>query len=191
MLLKFTRTLGEMIPVLMESPEIKDDSPVYWVFSNVSKKWENMTVISPGNLGKEFPKTYGHYHPTDTVEKYKLLSGQGLLIMQKRKFVDDDWKDNQIEKVYFVEFLPGDEINITSEWGHSWSNISSEPLVTLDDWKDGHKESDYEPMKKLQGMSYYLISKNGQAEFVTNKNYKDLPKPEWITASDFNKLSCE
>jgi glucose-6-phosphate isomerase len=180
-----------MVPVLMEKPQTKDNLSVYWVFSNVSKKWENMTVISPEKLGKEFPKTYGHYHSTDSIEKYKLISGQGLLIMQKRRFADDDWKDDQIDKVYFVEFLPGDEINITPEWGHSWSNIGPEPLVTLDDWKDGHKESDYEPMKKLQGMCYYLINKNGQAEFVPNKNYNDLPKPEWITASDFNRASSE
>jgi glucose-6-phosphate isomerase len=191
MLLRSTRTLKDMSPVLMENVKDQDDFPVYWVFSDVSKKWENMTVISPGNIGKEFAKTYGHYHGTSTVERYKLLSGQGILVMQKRKFLDDDWQDDQIDKVYFVEFLPGDEIDITPEWGHSWSNIGSEPLVTLDNWKDGHQESDYEPMKKLQGMSYYLVNKNGQAEFVPNENYKDLPKPEWITASDFNKLSCE
>lgn len=191
MLLKSTRTLNDMSPVLMENVKDQDDFPVYWVFSDVSKKWENMTVISPGNLGKEFPKTYGHYHGTSTVERYKLLSGQGILVMQKRKFFDDDWQDDQIDKVYFVEFLPGDEIDITPEWGHSWSNIGSEPLVTLDNWKDGHQESDYEPIKKLQGMAYYLVNKNGQAEFIPSKNYKDLPKPEWITASDFNKLSCE
>lgn len=191
MLLKSTRTFEEMIPVLMEHSQEKDKSPVYWVFSSVSKKWENMTVISPDNLGTEFPKTFGHYHSTSTVEKYKLLSGLGLLVMQKRKFVDDDWKDNQIERVCFVEFLPGDELDITPEWGHSWSNIGSEPLVTLDDWKDGHQESDYDSVKKLRGMSYYLINKNGQAEFVPNENYKNLPTPEWLTASDFNKLSNE
>lgn len=191
MLLKSTRTLEEMIPVLMENPEVIDTSPVYWVFSNVSKKWENMTVVSPGNLVKEFAKTYGHYHSTNSNEKYKMLSGQGLLIMQKRKFVDDDWKDDQIEKVYFVEFVPGDEIAITPEWGHSWSNIGQEPLVTLDDWKNGHAQADYELIKKFQGMSYYLVNKNRQAEFIPNKNYKELPKPEWITASDFNKISCE
>jgi glucose-6-phosphate isomerase len=191
MLLKFTRTLKEMLSVLMENPLPTDNFPAYWVFSEVSKKWENMTVISPGNLVKEFPKTYGHYHSTNSNEKYKLLSGQGLLIMQKRKFADDDWKEDQIEKVYFAEFVPGDEITITPEWGHSWSNIGREPLITLDDWKDGHQKSDYELIKKFQGMSYYLVNKNGQAEFIPNKNYKELPKPEWITASDFNKITCE
>ncbi len=192
MLLKSTRTLGEMVPVLLNDVSKMDFmTPTYWVFSNVSKIWENMTVISPGNYSGEFPKTFGHYHFSSTVEKYKLLSGRGLLLLQKRKFSDDDWVSDQIDKIFFVEFLPGDEINITPEWGHSWSNIGNEPLITLDDWKDGHTPQDYEPIEKMKGMGYYLISKNGSAEFIPNKKYKELPKPEWVTAKDFNKVSCE
>ncbi len=195
MLLKSTRTLKEMIPVLLSRDVEKsanESDPVYWVFSNVSKSWENMTVISPGNYDGEFPKTFGHYHSSSgTIERYKLLTGQGILLMQKRKFVDDDWAVDQIEKIYFVEFLPGDEIDITPEWGHSWSNIGNEPLVTLDNWRDGHTPQDYEPIEKMGGMGYYLISKNGGAEFIPNKSYKELPKPEWITAEDFNKINNE
>lgn len=195
MLLKSTRTLKEMIPILLnkKADVVNGPDPVYWVFSEVSKKWENMTVIAPGSvdsIGGEFPKTFGHYHSSsDAVEKYKLINGQGVLLMQKRKFADDDWEPDTIEKMYFVEFLPGDEINITVEWGHSWSNIGDTPLVTLDTWKEGHQPQDYKPIEKLGGMGYFLISKNGKAEFIPNKNYKELPKPEWITASDFNKLS--
>ena len=142
MLLKSTRTLKEMIPVLLDQNAVGSD-PVYWVFSNVSKKWENMTVIAPGSYNGEFPKTFGHYHAKDVVETYKLLSGQGILLMQKRKFIDDDWSSDQIEKIYFVEFVPGDEINITIEWGHSWSNIGDTPLVTLDTWTQGHTPFGY------------------------------------------------
>ena len=73
------------------SAGIDVSTDVYWVFSGISNEWENMTVISPGLCGDEFPKTYGHYHNTEVTEKYKLLSGQGILLMQRRKFVDDDW----------------------------------------------------------------------------------------------------
>ena len=188
MLLKSTRTLKEMVPVLFNKDSDGPD-PVYWVFASVSKKWENMTVIAPRSYDGEFPKTFGHYHSKDVVEKYKLLSGQGVLLMQKRKFIDDDWNPNQIEKIYFVEFLPRDEINITVEYGHSWSNTGDTPLVTLDNWTKGHTPEEYEPIKKLGGMAYYLVNKNGRAEFVANKNYKDIPKPEWISAAEFNKLN--
>lgn len=192
MLLKSTRVLKEMGPVLAD-PNINDESdsskPIYWVFSNVSKLWENMTVISPGSINKEFNKTFGHYHSSPVTEKYKLISGKGILLLQKRKFADDDWINDQIEKIYFVEFVPGDEIDISQEWGHSWSNIGSDPLVTLDNWKEGHVPDDYTPVEKMGGLGYFLMQKDGGANFVPNPKYKDLPKPEWLSARDFNKLS--
>ena len=192
MLLKSTRTLKEMVPVLSNADlgeGVNYDDLVYWVFSNVSKKWENMTVTTPGDYNGEFPKTFGHYHSSAVTERYKFISGKGIFVLQKRKLVDDEWASDQLEKIYFVEFLPGDEIDITQEWGHSWSNIGDEPLITLDDWKEGHTHGDYEPIENMGGMGYFLVKKNGGAEFVPNPNYKDLPKPEWITAKDFNNLN--
>ncbi len=192
MLLKSTRTLEELLPVLSnkslgEGIDLK--SPVYWVFSGVSKQWENMTLISPGDFNGEFPKTFGHYHSSDTTERYKLLSGKGILLMQKRQFVDDDWQSDRIEKIYFVEFLPGNELDITREWGHSWSNIGNEPLVTLDNWRDGHTPGDYKPIEDMGGMGYFLVKKDNGAEFIPNTKYKDLPKPEWVTADEFNRIN--
>lgn len=186
MLLKSTRTLSEMSPVLLDK-NVSGSSPVYWVFSNVSKKWENMTVISPRSFGEEFPKTFGHYHTSsNSIERYKLLCGQGILLMQKRKFVDDDWSPENIERICFVELMPGDEIEISVEWGHSWSNIGTEPLITLDDWKDGHPPQDYSQIEKLGGMGYFLVNRNENATFIPNKNYRNLPTPEWLSASEFH-----
>ena len=181
-----------MVPVLSNpslGEQVNFDTSVYWVFSNISKFWENMTLIAPGEFNGEFPKTFGHYHSSNTTEKYKLLSGKGILLMQKRKFVDDDWVSDELEKIYFVEFLPGDELDITKEWGHSWSNIGNEPLVTLDNWKDGHTPGDYQPIEKLGGMGYFLVKNNEGANFIPNPKYKDLPKPEWISAKEFNRIN--
>lgn len=192
MLLKSTRTLKEMMPVLSNpnlGEQVSFDTPIYWVFSNVSKIWENMTLIVPGDFNGEFPKTYGHYHSSPTTEKYKLLNGKGILLMQKRKFFDDDWISNELEKIYFVEFVPGDEIDITKEWGHSWSNIGNEPLVTLDNWKDGHTPADYQPIEDMGGMGYFLVKNSEGANFIPNPKYKDLPKPEWVSAQEFNRIN--
>ena len=180
-----------MVSVLTDQnlKEHNPESAVYWVFSEVSKLWENMTVISPGSYNGEFPKTFGHYHSTNVTEKYKLLSGRGILLLQKRKFNDDDWITDELEKIYFVELIPGDEVDISQEWGHSWSNIGNEPLVTLDNWKEGHTPDDYEPIEKMGGMGYFLIHNNGGAEFKPNPRYKDMPNPEWITLEDFKKLN--
>lgn len=192
MLLKSTRTLKEMVPV-MAYPSLENDvdymDPVYWVFSNVSKTWENMTVISPGSYNGEFPKTFGHYHSTNVAEKYKLLHGKGIFMLQRRKLIDDDWAPDHLDMMFFVELVPGDELIVTEEWGHSWSNIGNEPLVTLDDWKEGHTPGDYEPIEKMGGLGYFLIQKNGGAEFVPNPKYKDIPRPEWVTAQEFNKIN--
>ena len=57
-----------------------------------------MTVTSPG-LSSKNSKTYGHYHNTVVTERYKLLSGQGILLMQKRKFSDDDWSSDELENI--------------------------------------------------------------------------------------------
>lgn len=192
MLLKSTRTLKEMVPVLASSEiqkNLGESVSVYWVFSNVSKTWENMTVICPGSFDGEFPKTFGHYHSTNVPERYKLLSGKGIFILQKRKLIDDDWAPDYLDKIFFVELIPGDELVVTEEWGHSWSNIGNEPLITLDDWKEGHTPGDYEPIEKMGGMGYFLVQKNGGAEFIPNPKYKDIPKPEWVTAQEFNKIN--
>jgi len=191
MQLKSIRTLGEMTPVLADPNIGKDknkDNVVYWVFSNVSKTWENLTLISPGDYNGEFPKTFGHYHSSPVTEKYKLISGEGILLMQKRKFIDDDWVSDRLEKIYFVEFLPGEEIEITQEWGHSWTNIGNEPLITMDNWREGHLPEDYKPIEEMGGMGYFFIKKDNRAQFLPNPKYKDLPKPEWVTAKEFNEI---
>jgi len=191
MQLKSTRTLGEMIPVLADKNISKDkdkNDSVYWVFSDVSKTWENLTLISPGDYNGEFPKTFGHYHSSSAVEKYKLISGKGILLMQKRKFADDDWAFDRLEKIYFVEFFPGDEIEITQEWGHSWTNIGNEPLITMDNWKEGHLPEDYKPIEEMGGMGYFFVKKDGGAQFIPNSKYKELPKPEWVTVKEFDEM---
>jgi hypothetical protein len=60
-----------MIPVLADPNIGKDknkDDVVYWVFSNISKTGENLTLISPGDYNGEFPKTFGHYHSSPVTE---------------------------------------------------------------------------------------------------------------------------
>ncbi|MBU1133148.1 hypothetical protein KKG08_02660 [Patescibacteria group bacterium] len=184
MKIKSAQPLSELKSVLMDANSSGPD-PAYWVFENITKdKWHNMTVTAPGDYNGEFPKTFGHYHGSDSNETYKLISGQGVLLIQKRKFADDDYVDDLIEKVYFVEFLPGDELIITPEWGHSFINIGNEPLITFDDWNEPHSPSDYEGIKNLRGMSYYLIKKDGKAEFVKNENYKEVPTPQWVSVND-------
>ncbi len=175
------------LKTVLKDPQAPGPDPAYWVFDEISEaKWANLTIITPGSYNGEFPKTFGHYHPTDAPkETYHLISGEGILLMQKKHLENGEWTPEKVDEVYLIKAKPGDEIVITPEFGHSWSNIDSEPLVSFDDWRSGHQPSDYEPISQLHGMAYYLIEENGQPKAVPNSSYKDLPKPRWVTAEEF------
>jgi fructose-bisphosphate aldolase class II len=44
-------------------------------------------------------------------------------------------------------------------------DLSEEPLLLYDDWKEGHTPTDYVVIDRLQGMAYYLLNKNCKVFF--------------------------
>lgn len=193
MKLSSTRSLEELKPVLKDT-NVQGADPVYWVFSEVSQdKWANTTIIIPGKLGQEYPKTFGHYHPDNAPnEVYHLIEGEGILSLQKKHLENGIWIPDRVDEVYLIKARAGDEIVIKKEYGHSWSNIGKGPLISFDNWRIGHTASDYEPIERLHGMAYYLIEDPAaslnlelKVKAVANPNYKDLPQPKWITAEEF------
>ncbi|OGC76136.1 hypothetical protein A2619_02140 [candidate division WWE3 bacterium RIFOXYD1_FULL_39_9] len=191
MKLKSSRPFSELSEILY-NPSAKDGPEIaYWVFSEISKgKWENMTVTSAGFYGDEFTKTYGHYHGTNVVENYLLVSGKGVLQLQKKIVENETVVENRVESVYMVQFeKPGEKISIPYEFGHSFSNVGNEPLVTFDDWRSGHTDHDYEIIQKQKGLCYYLLrDEHAGIKLVPNPNYTQHPKPIWITPNEFNEL---
>lgn len=174
-------------PVLMD-PAAAGPDPVYWVFTDISQgKWKNMTLWAVGRYGKEFPKTFGHYHGTAVNETYQVVSGAGVFILQKKFMEDGVWTAEKVKEVLIIQAKAGEEITITPEWGHSWSNVGDTPLITFDDWTAGHEPSDYAMIEKLQGLAYYLIDDAGKPKAVPNPKYVDLPEPVWISAEEFAK----
>lgn len=193
MKLASSRSLEELRPVLKD-PNSSGPDPVYWVFSEVdaANKWLNMTVISTGRLGNEFPKTFGHYHGDPIPEIYQRVGGQGILVLQKKHFEHGIWVPEKVEEVLLVKTLEGDEITVTAEYGHSWSNSGDVPLIFFDNWKSRHSPSEYEMIKELAGLAYYLVDDNGpaspagrQPKAVPNPNYVGLPEPIWLTAEQY------
>lgn len=179
-----SRSLASLRPTL-QNPDSTGPDPVYQVFAKDDPKWANQTVVTSGRIGQEFPKTFGHYHGTAVEETYRVVSGQGVFLLQSKKIIAGDWAKNQVEKVYLVKASPGDEITITPEWGHSWSNIGDQDLVTVDNWRAGHSPTDYQVMELEHGMAYYLIDQDGTPTPLANSHYIDLPKPIWISAEEF------
>lgn len=186
MKLSSVRELAGLKTVLKDQESLGPD-PAYWVFGDISKEeWANLTIIAPGNYNGEYPKTFGHYHPENaSTETYYLISGEGILQMQKKHLENGERVPEIVDEVYLIKAKPGDKIVITPEFGHSWSNTGTKPLISFDDWREGHSPSDYEPISQQHGMAYYLIQENGQTKAIPNPNYKDLPEPKWITAEEF------
>lgn len=180
------RELSGLKPVLKD-PNATGPDPAYWVFSEISDAvWFNITITAPGRYSQEYPKTFGHYHPEDAVtEIYKVIEGEGIMLLQKKHLENGQTVPEVVEEVILIKTKPGDEIRITPEWGHSWSNIGHLPLITFDNWSFGHLPTDYEIIEKLQGMAYYLIEENGQPKAVLNPRYQNLPEPLWLTAKEF------
>lgn len=173
MTLRFSRSLEEMRPVLMD-PAASGPDPVYEVFMDLDSSWINKTVIHPGLFGQEFPKTFGHYHAVSTPETYSVESGSGFLILQSPT------------EIFLVSAKPSDRITITQEFGHSWVNVGKEDLVLSDDWNNPHSPTEYQPVADKHGLGYYLISDNGSPQAVLNPNYPNLPSPKWLTAEEFS-----
>lgn len=180
-----TRSIEDIRDVLLH-PESAGPDPVYQVFASDDPDWANQTVLSSGLIGQEYPKTYGHYHGTAVDETYQVVKGQGIFVLQSKLIDQGKWVEDRVQAVYLVRANPGDKIVVTPEFGHSWSNVGPQNLVTVDNWTAGHSPTDYDVMKKLRGMAYYLIDQAGQPTPVANPNYRDLPQPIWMTATEFN-----
>lgn len=174
-------------PTLLD-PNSQGISPVYQVYNELNDpKWTNRTEIYPGRLGTEFSKTFGHYHSAPNLETYRVVSGTGVLVLQKKHLENGVIVPQVVEEVLLVRAVSGDELVISPEWGHSWSNINQEALVLLDDWKTGHSPTDYEIEEHLHGMAYYLVDEGGQVKERVNTNYKEVPLAKWMTVEEYNK----
>ncbi len=174
-------------PTLLD-PNCQGISPVYQVYTDLGDpRWANRTEIYAGRLGTEFPKTFGHYHGVVKPETYRVVSGIGVLVLQKKHVENGIVVPEIIEEVFLVRAVAGDEVIIMPEWGHSWSNVNRETLVLLDNWKEGHSPTDYEIEEHLHGMAYYLVDEGGEVKERVNGNYKNVPPAKWMTASEYNK----
>lgn len=181
------RTHQMMKEVLMNPNAPGPEIHYYMIRGGESKK--NITVWETGTVGGEYIKTYGHYHVGDLNEIYKVVQGEGIVLMQRRaKDTLGNPIDEDIEEFKAIMVKAGDSIFIPSEVGHLVVNIGSTWLVTVDDSPVNFEEvdpvslpghADYEPIKKLHGFAYYVVEENGQPKLVKNPNYKSIPEVDF------------
>ena len=183
------RTQEKMKDVLMDPSATGPEIHYYMIRGGKEKL--NITTMETGTVGGEYIKTYGHYHVFDFKETYKIIHGEGLVLLQQRekdasgKFIDD-----QIASFRAISVGPGDVVPIPSFAGHLLVNTGDTWLVTSDDSvvdlsgdsSSMPKHADYEAVKKMHGFAYYVVEKGGVPALVKNPKYKSVPVAEIVNA---------
>ena len=183
----------KMVDVLMD-PSAPGPKVHYHMVRGGSNQ-RNITIWEPGLVGKEYIKTYGHYHVGKLDETYWVIFGEGIVLVQRR-VLDSSGNpiDDEIEDAYAVHVKPGDAIYMPSEWGHLVVNISNTYFVTADDSPVNFDEenpvsfpghADYEAVKKMQGFCYYIVNENGKPTLVKNEKYKKIPEIKIIEINEY------
>jgi len=153
-----------------------------------NNRGNNITIWEPGMVGREYIKTYGHYHIGKLDETYKFISGEGIALLQKLAV---DEKGNMIvnivEEFKAIPVKVGDELFIPAGCGHLVSNTGLDFLVTSDDSPVNFTEvnpaslpghADYELVKQMRGFAYYVVENNDKPALVKNKLYKEIRKAD-------------
>lgn len=178
------RTHEEMKDVLM-SPQSDGPAIYYYMIRGGSQK-KNITILESGSVDGEYIKAYGHYHVDDLEETYTVLAGEGIVLLQERRRLDDGTICNdEVVSIKAISIKTGSVVNIPPKDGHLIINTGDSWLVTSDNSpvaiSTEEKASwpihaDYQPIKLLHGFAYYVLEKDGSPSFVKNPNYKNTPE---------------
>lgn len=193
MLKPFAIREHQMMKEVLMNPEAPGPEIHYYMIRGGKDK-KNVTTWETGTVGGEYIKTYGHYHVGHLDETYWFLEGEGIAVLQKRKVVNGQEVDNELEAVFAIKVNAGDSLFIPSGMGHLVVNIGSIWLVTADDSPVNFEEADpvslpghadYEAVKAMHGFGYYIVDENGSPKAVANPNYKNLPELQWLTPEEW------
>jgi len=143
----------------------------------------DITIIPPSNLGIEYVKTAGHYHPLiDSInytypEVYEVLRGTAHYLLQKLE-------NSIITDVILIEAVEGDKVIVPPNYGHVTINPSNKELK-MANWVSNQFESIYNPYRDCKGAAYFEFN-NGK--FMKNTNYEDLPELRHLKPTNYKEL---
>jgi len=179
------RKMSDMKDVIYDVEWFKtaNDRDLYYMYRNLATRKEDqaliaennlrydITIIPPFNLGNEFVKTAGHYHPlikgseNTYPEVYEVLDGEAHYLIQKLE------KDT-LTDVVIVEAKKGDNVIIPPNYGHVTINPSNK-VLKMANWVSDGFSSIYEPYKNHGGAAYFEL-KDG--EIIPNTRYGNVPE---------------
>lgn len=181
------KTYEQMKDVLMD-PTSPAPS-IFYYMARGGKEQKNITVWEPGTVGGEYIKTYGHYHTGDTEEKYWVLYGSGIALLQKPVLdASGNIVADQVEEFKVIKLTPGMEVTMLAGWGHVVINTGKTAFVTADDTDVIFDETippkttggtDYETIKKMQGFAYYVVDNKGTPALKKNPKYTSVGKVDF------------
>ena len=185
---KSVRRVEDLNPVLFESHP-GQERPVYHVWRDLRQEKDadeigrlkiryDVTALLPEPIGKELPKTFGHYHVKDISgamfpEVYAVLSGRAWWIIQRPKQNDP----RTIEEAYLIEAQEGEKAIMPPGFGHITINPGPAPLI-LSNWIGDFFQYDYDTYENLHGACYWAIETNKDTAVAFEKNSFYYTVPE-------------
>ena len=184
----FNKTAKDLSPVLFEPPK-KGERVIYNVKreahdakdEDILKKLKiryDETTIYPVLIGRELPKTFGHYHPQNYSgvyypEIYSVLEGRAWYLMQK----PEESNPKVIQEIYLVEAKKNEKIVLPPGFGNTTISPDKNKLK-MANFVASVFENEYHAYENLRGAAYYLFeSKSGDsADFEKNSYYESVPE---------------
>ncbi|MBI4037013.1 hypothetical protein HY385_01175 [Candidatus Daviesbacteria bacterium] len=161
------RTRSELKDVLMDPQALGVKEPYFVIRGDGG---QNITLLSPGQNGTEFNKTYGHFHNFPGVEIYHVAYGQGVLVLQRND------EGGEVKEFRVVTLRSGMTVEVPAGYGHALINIGRTYLIVTDNAPTDKNADNFEPVKEKHGFAYYVVDKKGEIGFEPNPNYRMHPQ---------------
>ena len=179
------RTHEQMRDVMMD-PTAPGPTVHYYMIRGGSKK-RNITVWESGTVGGEYIKTYGHYHIGDISETYRVLEGEGIVLLQKVAEENGVPVADRVAEFKVVRVKAGNSVRMPAGYGHVLVNTGGSQLVTIDSSPVEGPDNmatlpgrvDYEMVRQMRGFAYYVVEKDGTPVLVRNPRYREIAKTDF------------
>lgn len=188
------RTGEEMNDALMDANSCRAKEECYYMYRGVCMERDileiesaglryDITVLPPLMLGKEFNKTFGHFHPKvpgtglSYTEVYEVLLGKAHYILQNPACTE----------FFVIEAEQGEKVVVPPNYGHVTINPSSTETLVMSDWTATGFRSDYGVFRDNHGAAHYETAEG----WIKNKKYGAVPKMRMVKPRDVPEFGFE
>ena len=186
-----SKETNKMKGLLYCEKDIDDNHSInYTFYNNVMKKSDahlynnrhysnGITVLMPGLVNGECRKNSGHFHEVSEghmlpfPETYEILCGEAVFMIQICKDFHNLENGLKVDSVKAVFMKAGDKIVVPPYCAHVAINIGDDIMAF------GNLAAicnlNYEPIKVMHGLCYYVLKVNNKVVFVPNNRYNNIP----------------